>query len=992
MNAARTLVRMAMAVVMAIAAVPARALAQTTALYVDSQPGDPIAGLADAERQLTLTSEDGSFTISRAGSGVTIDAPGWELGFWAANNAPLSVGSFYSASFPARTFANSFLIGPGERLCASNTTGWFRVREVEYDEAGAVTRFAADFEAHCSESTPGLFGAVRFNSTIASLAPFDGAYPTYGVTVTPQDHGTVTATGIDCGPASAACARSFSDPASLALTATPDPGYRLLSWSGDCTGGEVALLRVIGPKVCAPVFGPVTPPAARSSFVFDSLMKPSAVLSANAWRGVERRYSEANSVTLVTNTGGGNRVQFLIFSTGPDGWGLSFRAPNAQILAPGEYADAKLDTASPGSPGLSFQNNCVDAGRFVVYEASFAQDGTVQRFAADFEADCGGEPTYGAIRYKSSADDVLPFGGAYVAYHLNIVPPLHGRISGPVIDCSSVSAGGASEVPSGPTSCTAGFIASATHPLTAAADPGYLFTRWSAACSGTAASTAVAVSSRETVCEGGFAGFHLEAFSSDTTTIRPFNPVTWTAVAVPAGGVEYEFWRYDANAGWILVQPYGPAATYEWAPAGDEVGSHAIQVWARAAGSTENYADWRSQSFEVLPEVLPVVTAFGADRVYPVAAGSAATWTASVRPGSSAAQYEFWRLDADGWHIVQPYGASGTFTWAPTAADAGSHSIQVWVRNTGSTANYQAWRGTSFSVVIPPLQVTAFGASTTPAVGAATTWTAQAAGGLPPLQFQFWRLDAEGWHMVQDYSTTATYSWTPSLADTGTHAIQVWAKSTGSSARFEAWRGVSFLIPVPPAPAVTIAALGAIPAAGQGSVAWKATGTGGVAPYQYRFWRLDADGWHIAQDYSASDTYTWAPTVADSGTHAVQAWMRIADSSADYDAWVSTGFFTVPIPPPVSVSFSAAPALPAAAGTTLTWTATTSTPGVEYEMWRYDEGTGWTLVQPYGASASYEWPTEAADAGTHALQVWVRRVGSVAAYDGWISTGYFTLF
>ena len=992
MNARHTVLRVSVAAVLASAAMPARALGQTTALYIDSQPGDPISGLSDAETQYTLTLADGPFTVSPNGTGVRISAPGsWELGFWAANNAPLSAGWFHAASFPARAFANGLFVGPGEQLCATETTGWFRVLEVEYDSTGAVTRFAADFEAHCREATPGVFGAIRYNSTISSLMPFDGQYPSYGITITAQPHGTVTGSGIDCGPATTACARSFSSPTGIALTATPDSGYRLLSWSGDCAGGEVALLRVVGPKVCTPVFGPITAPTARSSFMFDSLLKPSTGPSSDPWRGAERRYSDANGVFLVTQTGGGSEVQFLVFGAGANGWGVSFRAPNGAILTPGDYLNARLANTSPSAPGLTFQNSCVDTGRFVVYDASFAQDGTPQSFAADFEADCGGEPTYGAIRYRSGADDVLPFGGAYAAYHLNVVPPLYGRITGGHIACSSVTARGAPEVPSSPTSCVAGLIATASQPLVASAHTGYVFTRWSGACSGTSSSTVVAIDAREVVCEGGFAGFRLDTFSADTALIRPFNVVTWTAFAAPDSGVEYEFWRYDANAGWTLVQPYGPGATYEWTPTGDDVGAHAIQVWARAAGGTQMYDDWRSLSFDVLPELLPVIKTFSADHPYPILAGGTATWTVGVQPGSSAAQFEFWRLDADGWHIVQPYGASPTFTWSPTAADAGRRAMQVWVRNSGSTASYQAWQGTTFDVIIPSLTVTMFAANNAPAIGIATTWTARASGGVAPLQFQFWRLDADGWHMVQDYSTTATYTWTPSPADVGSHALQVWVKSAGSPAAYDAWKGVSFAVPVPPLPSVTIAALGSIPAAGQGSISWKATASGGVAPYQYRFWRLDADGWHIAQDYTASDTYTWSPGVGDSGTHAIQAWVRNAGSSSNYDAWVSTGYFNVSIPPPVGLSFSAAPALPATAGTMLTWTAMTTTPDVEYEVWRYDEGTGWAIVQPYGALPTYAWTTDAGDVGTHALQVWVRRIGSVAAYDGWISSGYFSV-
>jgi hypothetical protein len=46
-------------------------------------------------------------------------------------------------------------------------------------------------------------------------------------------------------------------------------------------------------------------------------------------------------------------------------------------------------------------------------------------------------------------------------------------------------------------------------------------------------------------------------------------------------------------------------------------------------------------------------------------------------------------------------------------------------------------------------------------------------------------------------------------------------------------------------------------------------------------------------------------------------------------------------------------------------------------------------VQPYGSSSSYTWTPGAADAGTHALQVWVRSAGSTEVYDAWRGTGMF---
>jgi hypothetical protein len=41
--------------------------------------------------------------------------------------------------------------------------------EAAFDTAGNVLRLAIDFEQHCEDGTPALFGSVRFNSTVAAV-------------------------------------------------------------------------------------------------------------------------------------------------------------------------------------------------------------------------------------------------------------------------------------------------------------------------------------------------------------------------------------------------------------------------------------------------------------------------------------------------------------------------------------------------------------------------------------------------------------------------------------------------------------------------------------------------------------------------------------------------------------------------------------------------------------------------------------------------------
>ena len=104
------------------------------------------------------------------------------------------------------------------------------------------------------------------------------------------------------------------------------------------------------------------------------------------------------------------------------------------------------------------------------------------------------------------------------------------------------------------------------------------------------------------------------------------------------------------------------------------------------------------------------------------------------------------------------------------------------------------------------------------------------------------------------------------------------------------------------------------------------------------------------------------------------------------------GFDRVSSQVPVSVtSLTPSVVLPATLGTPVTWTATTSggTPPLQYQFWRFTDGSGWSVAQAYSANNSYTWFP---NVGTHALQVWVKNSGSTAAqYRRRLGTGYFNV-
>ncbi len=288
----------------------------------------------------------------------------------------------------------------------------------------------------------------------------------------------------------------------------------------------------------------------------------------------------------------------------------------------------------------------------------------------------------------------------------------------------------------------------------------------------------------------------------------------------------------------------------------------------------------------------PSVSALTGSPAPPRPTGTTITWTATAAGGTAPLQYRFWTYTAaTGWTMAQDYSTSNTFAWTPS--QAGQSDVAVWVKAAGSTNAYDATRDTGFFSITAVATISAL--SPSPALpkpaGTPITWTATASGSPTPLQYRFWLYStASGWTMLRDYSTSNTFSWTPSQA--GQYDIAVWVKVSGSNNAYDAVRDTGlFTITA----AATISSLVASPAPPRSvgtPMMWTATASGSPGPLQYRFWRYSASsGWTIVQDYSTSNTLSWTPS--QSGQYDIAVWVKVAGSANPYDAVLDTGFFTI---------------------------------------------------------------------------------------------------
>ena len=462
--------------------------------------------------------------------------------------------------------------------------------------------------------------------------------------------------------------------------------------------------------------------------------------------------------------------------------------------------------------------------------------------------------------------------------------------------------------------------------------------------------------------------------------------LTWNANTEPdiAG---YYVWYGTAPRAYSARTDVGKNTS--WTPSGLSKGKR--YYFAVQAYTTAGLVSPMSGEVSVeLAATVPLKVGLSANASFPRPAGTLVTFTAGASGGIAPLQYRFVTYHAStGWVIAQDYGTSKTYSYFPSP---GQNVVQVWVRNAGSTADYDGYASSNFfEIVASKPVIDSFTSDVTFPVtgGTPVTFTARASGGIGPLQYRFVTYHPdEGWTIARDYSAEQTFTFTPPL---GINVVQVWVRNAGSAADYDAWASSGYFSITQSAPPrmTSLNSDTTFPAPANSTVTFSATATGGNGPLQFRYVTFHPSaGWQIAQDYSTQSWFTYLPEV---GANVVQAWVRSVDSTADFEGWMSSGFFNITSPtPPRAVALACNTTFPQASGTLVTFSGAASggTAPVEYRFVTFNSSTGWRIAQDYGPSATFSY---APAAGNNAVQVWARSVGSTADYEVWATSGYFAV-
>ena len=393
-------------------------------------------------------------------------------------------------------------------------------------------------------------------------------------------------------------------------------------------------------------------------------------------------------------------------------------------------------------------------------------------------------------------------------------------------------------------------------------------------------------------------------YTASRTTASPQTPVVFTATASGGSGAyEYRFDLYDATrAAWTSLRSYSTTNTVTWTPT--MAGTYWVQVWVRAVGATSAYDDWRNSATVSVsaPASTPAKLATVTTSLTSATTQTPVVFGATSTGGTGTYEYRFALYDSGRatWTVLQNYAAPASVTWTP--AVAGTYWMQVWVRSVGSTAAWDDWRNSATVTVTAtssaPVKLATFTTSrTTATTQTPVVFTASATGGTSAYEYRFALYDSGRavWTVLQNYSTTASVTWTP--AASGTYWMQVWVRAVGTTSAWDDWRNsatvtVTGATTTPVKLATLTTSLTWAPP--RTPVTVNATATGGAGAYEYRFDLYDSKRgtWTLLRGYSTNASVTWTPAVV--GIYWVQVWVRAVGASTTWDDWRNTANIVVP--------------------------------------------------------------------------------------------------
>jgi len=377
-------------------------------------------------------------------------------------------------------------------------------------------------------------------------------------------------------------------------------------------------------------------------------------------------------------------------------------------------------------------------------------------------------------------------------------------------------------------------------------------------------------------------------------------------------------------------------------------------------------------------------------------AGNSIKFTAGAG-NCSAPLFQFWlRYGTGSWTVVKTYSPTKFWTWDTSKSALGAYTIEVWAKQSGSTASYE-----TFAVTYVTLFGCVGSVSDTPnpgspqVSGTTVQLTASNTSGCPNPIYQFWVQAAPGsstYTIAQPFSAnTNIFNWNTSGRVAGTYNISVWVREANSLGaygnslgRYDAYKVISYTLTTTTCSGATITS--APPATATVGTPVPITVTASCPFPIFEFWLQYGSGsYKLVQKFSATSTWPWNTVGALPGAYTIAVWVKQSGASA------ATRYQTFAVAHVTltgcvgSVSDVPSPTSPRASGTQVVFTAGNGSgcPNPRYQFWLQAPGsTTWTDVQPYTSPNGnvFTWTTTNKAAGIYKISVWVKDLNSGGLY------------
>lgn len=244
-------------------------------------------------------------------------------------------------------------------------------------------------------------------------------------------------------------------------------------------------------------------------------------------------------------------------------------------------------------------------------------------------------------------------------------------------------------------------------------------------------------------------------------------------------------------------------------------------------------------------------------------------------------------------------------------------------------------------------------------------------------QYRFVMQNSVGvWTVVQEWSSSNTYTWDTTGLPLGFYDLQVWVRDQPFSS-YQAYVGKAIMLnDAPSCTGGTLVTDRSPRYFVTGEVShWTATANCGGTP-RYKFWVLEpgANSYVVAQDWSSKNTFDLDTTGKAIGYGYVSVWITNAAFYNNYQTTATTGFMQNTYAACTSATLVSDDgdryAVP---GQIVKWTATANCAGPAEYRFVFDNPAGvWTEVQGWSSNNTFTWDTTGKPIGFWNVQVWVR--------------------